>query len=185
MSEPTSSTPDLWTIIERVERASAGELEAACKAFKAELEALDDAALIAVVAQFDAAMWRAYDHDLWGAACAIHGGTSDDHFWDFRTGLIALGRETFERSLRDPDSLCEIEDVVNRTLYEGFQYVPDEVLKARGVDPGDVRGPGDHRSAKAGESRPEPTGTPWTEEDLAKRYPRIVARFGGWGRPRS
>ncbi|HZV01968.1 MAG TPA: DUF4240 domain-containing protein [Planctomycetota bacterium] len=171
MNKPKGPDADLWEIIARVEHASAGELNAACDAFRAELELHDDDALIAVVAQFDAAMLRAYDWDLWGAACVIHGGTSDDNFWDFRTGLIALGREIFERSLRDPDSLCEIEDVVNRTLYEGFQYAPDEVLKARGLDPYRVRSPG---------PRPKPSGTPWTEDELPRRYPRLHARFGGW-----
>jgi hypothetical protein len=42
-------------------------------------------------------------------------GCSDDGFIDFRSGLIALGRERFE----DPDTLCEDfddEDEVHRRL---------------------------------------------------------------------
>lgn len=157
---------DLWSIIERVDRSSKGELEAACDAFRAELEALDDNSLVKVVEQFNAAMTRAYNWDLWGAAYVIHGGTSDDHFWDFRAGLVAMGREAFERSLEDPDSMSEIDGVEERTLFEGFQYVPDNVLEARGLD---ARGSHGHDR--------KPSGTKWNEDDLAKRFPKLSSRF--------
>ena len=123
--EPDSA--DLWSIIERVEKVSGGERSAACEAFRAELDALDDEGLVGVEVQFDDAMARAYDWRLWAAAYVIHGGCSDDTFWDFRAGLVALGRDIYERALRDPDSLVEVEEVEERTLFEGFQYLPGKV----------------------------------------------------------
>ncbi|HEX6870285.1 MAG TPA: DUF4240 domain-containing protein [Micromonosporaceae bacterium] len=46
--------------------------------------------------------------DLANAAALIeHGFLGDDSFEDFRAGLVALGRETYERALADPDSLAD------------------------------------------------------------------------------
>lgn len=44
--------------------------------------------------------------DVWAAACLI-GGCSDDSFMDFRAGVIALGREWYERVLASPDALAD------------------------------------------------------------------------------
>ncbi|MEU1251459.1 DUF4240 domain-containing protein [Micromonospora arida] len=40
--------------------------------------------------------------DVWAAAYLIGGGCSDDSFIDFRAGVIALGREWYERVLASP-----------------------------------------------------------------------------------
>ncbi|CCK24790.1 hypothetical protein BN159_0411 [Streptomyces davaonensis JCM 4913] len=45
--------------------------------------------------------------DIWAAAYLICGGCSDDHFMDFKAGLIALGRAWYERAARCPDDLAE------------------------------------------------------------------------------
>jgi hypothetical protein len=78
-----------------------------------------------------------------------------------------MGREIYERALLDPDSLADIEDVEDRTLFEGFQYVPGKVLDSRGLQ-------GSGRS----QHQPKPTGNRWTDDaDLARRYPRLTKRF--------
>jgi hypothetical protein len=156
----------MWTLIERVRKQSDGTLEQQIAVFEHELRALGDAELVAVEAAFCAAMQRAYDHGLWGAAYLIHGGCSDDAFWDFRAGLVALGRKVYESALRDPDSLAAIADIEDATLAEGFQYVPGKLLEERGLE-----------SAGAGHSVGDPTGTPWDEDALPARYPRLAARF--------
>src|SRR6516225_8209996 len=48
--------------------------------------------------------------DLWGAAYLIEGGCSDDCFIDFRYWLIAQGREVYEATVRNPDSLADVLD---------------------------------------------------------------------------
>lgn len=157
----------LWAIIERVKRISGGDLADACEAFEIQLDALDDGALVGTVAEFDAAMRRAYSYDLWGAAYLIHGGCSDDTFWDFRAGLVALGKEVYERALADPDSLAAIEEVEERTLFEGFQYIPGKLVERRGLS-----------VARDGHMRGSPTGTRWSDdEELERRYPKLAARF--------
>ncbi len=158
-----------WSLIDRVKQASDGDLEVAIEALRAELAVLDDTTLVEVEAAFCLAMQRAYDWNVWAAANVIHGGCSDDTFWDFRTGLVALGREVYEAALRDPETLAAIEDVESLTLSEGFQYVPEKVLESRGL----VSTGGGHGMKR------EPTGTRWVDEaELEKRFPKLTARFG-------
>ncbi|MDN3258192.1 DUF4240 domain-containing protein, partial [Streptomyces sp. MA25(2023)] len=45
--------------------------------------------------------------DVWAAAYLIGGGCSDDRFSDFTAGLVALGREWYERAATCPDSLAD------------------------------------------------------------------------------
>lgn len=159
----------LWAIVDRVRAVAGGELEVYVAAFRAELELLDDPALLEVEAAFRGAMQRAYHYDLWAAAYLIHGGCGDDGFWDFRAGVIALGREVFESALANPDVLAAIEDIEDRTLFEGFQYVPRERAEARGLSP-----------SGAGHSPGTPGGTRWNDDDVAAlkaRFPRLAARF--------
>jgi hypothetical protein len=161
------SEDDFWKLIDRVKRKSKGDLEAASAAFRAELDALRDADLQAAVAQFEAAMKRAHDYGLWGAAFVIHGWWSDDAFWDFRAGLIALGRKVYEEALENPDSLARVKDVVDRTLFEGFQYVPEEALEARKLE-----------SIGKGHHQKRPTGVRRADESQWRAlYPRLAKRF--------
>jgi len=156
-----------WSLIARVETKSRGKLSAACAAFRAELEALDDGSLVAAEAIFHDVMRKLHDWDVWQAAEVLHGGCSDDGFWDFRAGIIALGRDVYERTLRDPDSLAAIEDIANRTLFEGFQYVPGRVLEARHL-----------RSKGLGHHNKKPTGVAiQDDDDLPARYPKLTERF--------
>jgi hypothetical protein len=105
---------------------------------------------------------------VWGAAYIIHGGCSDDAFWDFRAGLIALGRTRYESALARPDTLAAIPDVVTRTLFEGFQYCPGQVIAEREI----VTKPARHQTGK-------PAGRTWKDDaDLAARFPRLWKRFG-------
>lgn len=50
--------------------------------------------------------------DVWAAAYLIGGGCSDDSFMDFRAGLIAQGRDWYERTAASPDALADHPDVI-------------------------------------------------------------------------
>jgi len=164
----------LWEVVERVRKKSRGKLEPAIRAFEAELRALDDTTLLRAEAAFADAMARADTWDLWGAAFLIHGVISDDMFWDVRAGLVALGREVFDAALKDPDSLASVRCLVERTLFEGFQYVPPHVVEERGLT---------STYARANRTR---RGTKWDLDALragdtaalARRFPRLAKRFG-------
>ncbi|MFO0614255.1 MAG: DUF4240 domain-containing protein [Polyangiaceae bacterium] len=132
-----------------------------------ELEALDDDALSAMTREFSCAMARALDYELWAAAYVLHGGCSDDTFWDFRAGLVALGRDRYEAALHDPETLASVPDVVERTLFEGFQYVPEQVLEARRLPlEAPLHGPGGVR----------PTRARIPEEARDARFPKLARR---------
>lgn len=158
---------ELWAIIDRVARKAGGNLDRSCRGLQDELRRLDDRSLVRAARLFAKVMRRAYRWDVWGAAYVIHGGCSDDAFWDFRAGLVALGRARFERALADPDSLAGIRDIEERTLFEGFQYVPGKTLDER-----EVERPADRHTAA------RPAGRAWRDEDLPQRFPKLWKRFG-------
>ena len=68
--------------------------------------------------------------DVWAAGMLLNGGHgSDDGFVYFRDWLIAQGRETFEKTLAEPDSLALIPVDTDETgrpyaEWESFAYAP-------------------------------------------------------------
>lgn len=146
-------------------------------AIRAELNLCSDQQLIGFKAAQEDLMDRAYTWPLWGAAYTMCGGCSDDGFLDWRAWLIAQGRERFERSLADPDSLAQMEGVdPDEANLEEFLYVAVEVFGER--TGGDLW---EHLpdSSTRGSSN-EPTGERWEEgsDDLARMLPRLTARYG-------
>jgi hypothetical protein len=57
-----------------------------------------------------------YRNPLWAAASLINGGCGDDGFDYFRGWLIVQGREVFDRSVADPDSLADLPVIGPPTL---------------------------------------------------------------------
>ncbi|MEV8597602.1 DUF4240 domain-containing protein [Streptomyces sp. NPDC052012] len=71
------------------------------------LSALPAEAILAFEHCFSRLRDAVYRWDVWAAAFLIGGGCSDDRFDDFTAGLVALGREWYERAAACPDSLAE------------------------------------------------------------------------------
>lgn len=116
---------------------------------------------------------RAYRWDLWGAAYWEGGGCSDDGFMDFRGCLVSLGREWYERILKNPDELAGIvgrKDVPTLQA-EGFKYIAARIYRERtGKEPPDI-----------GLQLPaDPIGEDFDFDDddlMRKHYPKLVARM--------
>ncbi|WP_432989074.1 DUF4240 domain-containing protein [Dactylosporangium sp. CA-233914] len=72
------------------------------------LTELGGEAAVAFGLRYDALEVESYDSTLWGAAYLMRGGCSDDAFDYFRGWLVAQGRSTWERAVRDPDTLAEL-----------------------------------------------------------------------------
>lgn len=53
-------------------------------------------------------MADSYRSPLWAAAYVINGGCSDDGFEYFRGWLIPQGRQVYERTVADPDTLADL-----------------------------------------------------------------------------
>ncbi len=56
--------------------------------------------------RFDQMHAALYRRDIWAAAYLVGGGCSDDAFIDFRAGLIAQGRDWYQKVAASPDSLA-------------------------------------------------------------------------------
>jgi hypothetical protein len=157
-----------WCVVEKVHHASKGDMDRKCELLDAELRGLPLDEIRSFHAHFYECLDRAYSWELWAAAFIIGGGCSDDKFSDFRSTLISMGRQTFERTLADPQSLADIDYDAETADYEGYQYVPSRVERDL------TGGQGFPRSRP----RPdEPSGMIWHEDKVADLYPRLAKKY--------
>lgn len=61
---------------------------------------------------------------LFGAACIINGGSSDDRFADFKNWLILQGQEVYSKAVANPDSLANTAIPFDDTEWENSGNVP-------------------------------------------------------------
>lgn len=139
-----------------------------CELLDAELRRLPLDEVLQFHAHFDACVDRAYNWELWAAAYIIGGGCSDDAFSDFRSTLISMGRQTYERALADPQSLADMDYDAETAHYEGYQYVPTTVETELG---------GGRKFPRARPHPAGPSGKPWDEDRVAELYPKLAAKY--------
>lgn len=117
-------TDRFWTVIESA-RAGGPDGKPGDKPFDEALvdllAALSKEDILEFQTRFDEIHDAVYRWDVWAAAYLIGGGCSDDSFMDFRAGLIALGREWYERTAADPDSLAEHPAVIEAAADGGYE----------------------------------------------------------------
>jgi hypothetical protein len=152
---------DFWVLIEK---ASADEA-----ALERGLAVLESHEIESFQSHFYELFAEAYRWDLWGGAYIMEGGCSDDGFTDFRYGLIALGRNRFEKALRKPDSLVEVDDVIPN---ESFGYAARRAYE---------KSTGREMPYAAARSHPaDPEGNQWDFDDEAanrRRLPRLTDKY--------
>src|SRR5438876_12097322 len=98
-----------WNIVEKAHYLSNGDMERKCELLELELRKLELDEVRSVHDHFNECFDQAYSWELWAAAHIIGGGCSDDKFSDFRSTLISMGRQTYERAVVDPQSLAEMD----------------------------------------------------------------------------
>lgn len=165
-----------WALIDRSAADGAGS-PAQLAALRAGLMRLSADQIVQFHQQFEAAMRDANIWELWGAAYVANGGASDDGFAMFRCWLIAQGRATYDAVTADPDRLAEFLPADSEDALE-FYEIAHVAREAWAEKTGKSA---DRMPANASAEAPaEPTGAPFSENpaDLAKRYPRLWARFG-------
>lgn len=64
---------------------------------------------------------------LFGAACIINGGSSDDRFADFKNWLILQGQEVYSKAVANPDNLANTAIPFGDTEWENCGNVPSHV----------------------------------------------------------
>ncbi len=133
---PAMDTSEFWTIIDAARSASAPDGPFA-EALVDELAARTKDDILRYQERFDDVHDAVYRWDMWAAAYLIGGGCSDDSFTDFRAGLIALGRDWYEKAAARPDSLAEHPAVIaaaevhrdEALFYEEVNYAASEAFK--------------------------------------------------------
>jgi len=160
---------DFWQFIDS-HTSRPFSIETTSESIETALRKLEESEVLAYCHAYSDAMDKAYTWDLWGIAYLFNGGCGDDSFMDFRSNLIALGREAFDRALSDPESLLDIQGLDHDELFEeGLLYVGPTVYESLSGKPS-ARKP----------APDEPTGKEWSEsrEDLMVRYPKAWAKYG-------
>jgi hypothetical protein len=159
---------EFWNTVDKVHRASGGDMDKKCKLLGAELRKLPLVEVVSFCSHFQECEGRAYNWGLWAAAYIIGGGCSDDSFWDFRSTLISMGRDTFERALADPEWLAEINYDADNAHYEGYQYVPGKIEE-------ELNGGEEilHPRVRPG----APSGEEWPEDKVAELFPKLAATY--------
>lgn len=124
---------------------------------------------------------KSYTSDLWAAAYIIMGGCSDDSFDYFRTWLVFLGKETYEKALTDPESIMpylgeeedvpEFEDLLNCATI-AFE-------EKTGLEQEDYL---NVYNSLTGDEEPDlEMEFDWDEDDeesLSRKFPRLWAMYG-------
>jgi hypothetical protein len=166
------NTDQFWKIVGDVNRASNGDMDAKCELLRKALRKLPAEEVMAFAEELASCRAKAYTWELWAAAYIIGGGCSNDSFSDFRSALISMGREMFERVVTDPGNLVDTELNEDNAFYEGYQYVPREVYQ-------EITGGNMPPYSKPHPQ--EPSGKNWKEETVAEIYPELARKHGYQG----
>lgn len=157
--------PEFWDLIDRHVRLVDGAVR--CEKLVDHLAKRDPRDIARFGRWFDAFHAGAYRFDLWGAAYAMCGGCSDDGFAYFRAWLIAHGERVYRRVLAQPDLLVEIAD--DSCDGEALMYVANEAFE---------RATGGGERPRESFEHDETLGPDFDfddEEEMARRYPRLLA----------
>lgn len=102
---------EFWAVVESAGVSLDGQTgddgEAVAAAMVTRLAATSPERILEFQELFDQLHEALYRWDVWAAAYLIGGGCSDDSFIDFRAGVVAQGREWYERVLASPDGLAD------------------------------------------------------------------------------
>jgi hypothetical protein len=139
--------------------------------------------------RFDELHAALYRWDVWAAAYIIGGGCSDDGFLDFRAGLIAQGRDWYQRVSAFPDSLAD-HPAVTAVAPEPSQDEPlfDEVANYAAIEAFErlTGGEEDFYDAfssvrlEPGDAAADPAGEAFDFDDdqqMRRRLPRLAALY--------
>ena len=111
-------TRQFWKLIEdaRARVADAADSEVIAARAAVLLSALPREEIVDAQRVLNSLQTASYRNTLWAAASLINGGCGDDGFEYFRGWLIVQGREVFDRSVGDPDSLADLPVMGRRRL---------------------------------------------------------------------
>jgi Protein of unknown function (DUF4240) len=176
-------TDGFWDVIEAA-RSSSGESRPFHEVLTDLLSARTEQEILDYQEKFDEVHGGLYRWDVWAAAYLIGGGCSDDSFIDFRAGLIAQGRDWYQKAADSPDSLAGHPAVTaaarrpwdNPLFYERVNYAASHAFeRVSGDDHAfwdalGARDKRDHAPADMGENFDFDD-----EQEMRRRLPRLSA----------
>ncbi|WP_214319758.1 DUF4240 domain-containing protein [Nonomuraea sediminis] len=185
---------DFWQLIDaaRAEAAqsSSNREDAIALALVDRLAATSKQTIFEYEDIFDQLHRALYRWDIWAAAYLIGGGCSDDSFMDFRAGLIAQGRDWYERAAASPDTLADHPDVISAAAQghdmalfnELVNYVAAYAYKRINGDEADCTFNDDYAKFRSARPDLEPTdmGEDFDFDDASEmhtRLPRLARLF--------
>jgi Protein of unknown function (DUF4240) len=128
-------TSRFWEIIDTA-RVSSGPGKPFDQALAGYLATRTQQDILQYQERFDEVHAALYRWDVWAAAYLIGGGCSDDSFIDFRAGLIAEGRDWYEKVAASPDSLAGHPAIIAETghtlFYEQVNYAAPRAFERIG-----------------------------------------------------
>ena len=183
MPTVTEVTPDtFWTLIEQAKGAYGQDQSASAYWLTEQLLAMGPEQALNFHGIMHGYMELADKYGLWNAANLVQSEILyRDGFEDFRTWLIAQGKDVYLAALKDPDSLADVSECGNCQC-EALLYVGDmahERLTGRMIK--DDTDPAAHRQLIAELRRDivygAEIGYPHEWSELAAYLPRLTARF--------
>ncbi|MEU7975390.1 DUF4240 domain-containing protein [Micromonospora sp. NPDC049089] len=191
---------EFWAVVRSggagLEGRTGDDGEAVAAAVVRRLAATSSEGILEFQELFDQLHDALYRWDVWAASYLIGGGCSDDSFIDFRAGVIALGREWYERVLASPDGLADhpavrqaaAEDDDGALFAESVNYVASEAYEQ--VTGGDddafyeAMKARQHTANGIDEAREPDMGEDFdfdNEDEMRRRLPRLAELFLGPG----
>jgi hypothetical protein len=156
-----------WHVIERARKRGGAfleDLEAELKDFKPDL-------LITFQEALNARISESKLGALWDAAELINGGADETGFEHFRAWLVSCGRDVFEATLRDHDSLPAVAVKKGKAKLEDLLFVAGSVYAER-------TGKGDFFDRVVRTDRELEGVRASSREELKRKLPKTVAAYG-------
>jgi len=160
---------EFWKLIKLSFDHSHGDFEIQQEELKKELKKLSPQDIILFDNKFSQLRGLAYNWELWGAIYIIHGGCGDDSFMDFRDWVISQGKDFYNNTLANPESLIDVNEDKIEIEWEGMGYIPNEVFK-------DMTG---QNLPEGFHENQEITGKKWEEDgdDLKIMFPKLYEKY--------
>lgn len=166
-STSDTETTDFWPLVSKTHGASA---ETQLTALREELARLPSDQVADFNRWFQDRFAQAYTWRVWGAAYLINGGCSEDCFAYFLAWLIAQGQPLFSSTVQDPDSLADLQGLIDIEEFADLLHLPSDVYL-------DKTGKELPPSAYA---RDVEMGPVWDFDDpteMKKRYPKLWVKY--------
>ncbi|WP_372351106.1 DUF4240 domain-containing protein [Streptomyces sp. KL116D] len=179
-----------WNVIEAARATAASTGEPFDEALVSRLTERPCQEILEYAEHFDEVRDALYRWDVWAAAYLIGGGCSDDSFMDFRAGVIALGRQWYDRVAASPDSLAEHPEVAEAVgvhdealFYEDVNYAASRAFEQiTGDADAFYKAWRDFHSAEPKNTHPADMGVGFDFDDdgeMSRRLPRLAALILG------